>query len=54
MNKNKILLVDDELNLRETIKELLTYQNYEVKTASNGQEALNLLEYWIPDLIIFS
>ncbi|MFV5694736.1 response regulator [Flavobacterium sp. LB3P122] len=52
MNKNKILLVDDELNLRETIKELLTYQNYDVKTASNGQEALNLLEYWIPDLII--
>ncbi|MFV8368288.1 response regulator [Flavobacterium sp. LB2R40] len=52
MNKNKILLVDDELNLRETITELLTYQNYEVKTATNGQEALNLLEHWMPDLII--
>lgn len=52
MNKNKILLVDDEFNLRETITELLTHQNYEVKSASNGQEALNLLEHWIPDLII--
>ncbi|MFE3870038.1 response regulator [Flavobacterium sp. ZS1P70] len=52
MNKNKILLVDDELNLRETISELLIYQNYSVKSACNGQEALDLLEYWTPDLII--
>jgi two-component system sensor histidine kinase/response regulator len=52
MNKNKILLVDDELSLRETISELLNYQNYDVKMASNGQEALDLLEYWSPDLII--
>ncbi|MDI6031971.1 response regulator [Flavobacterium sp. LB2P84] len=52
MNKNKILLVDDELSLRETISELLNYQNYDVKMASNGQEALDLLEYWVPDLII--
>jgi CheY-like chemotaxis protein len=52
MNKNKILLVDDELNLRETISELLRYQNYDVKTANNGQEALDILEYWQPDLIL--
>lgn len=52
MNKTKILLVDDELNLRETISELLIYQNYKVKSACNGQEALDLLEYWTPDLII--
>ncbi|MDI5893582.1 response regulator [Flavobacterium algoritolerans] len=52
MNKNKILLVDDELNLRETISELLNYENYDVRTACNGQDALDLLEYWVPDLII--
>lgn len=52
MRKDKILLVDDELNLRETISELLLYQNYEVKTANNGQEALDILEYWNPDLIL--
>lgn len=52
MNKNKILLVDDELNIRETITELLIYENYDVKTASNGEEALVVLEYWNPDLII--
>ena len=52
MNKNKILLVDDELKLRETITELLIYNNYNVKAAENGYEALKILDYWIPDLII--
>jgi two-component system sensor histidine kinase/response regulator len=52
MNKNKILLVDDELKLRDTITELLIYNNYVVKTAENGYAALNILESWIPDLII--
>lgn len=52
MNNNKILLVDDELNIRETIKELLVCKNYDVKTAENGQDALDVLEYWTPDLII--
>ena len=52
MDKNKILLVDDDLNIRETITELLIYENYDVKTAANGQEALDILEDWSPDLII--
>jgi two-component system sensor histidine kinase/response regulator len=52
MNKNKILLVDDELNIRDTITELLVCKNYDVKAACNGQEALDLLEYWTPDLIV--
>ena len=52
MNNNKILLVDDELNLRETISELLIHNNYIVKTAANGQDALEILNHWIPDIII--
>lgn len=52
MNKNKILIVDDEQNLRETITELLIHNNYNVKGADNGQQALKILEEWIPDLII--
>jgi two-component system sensor kinase len=47
MTKHKILLVDDEENLRETISELLIYENYEVKIASNGQKALEILDDWI-------
>ena len=52
MSTNKILFVDDEPNVRETIKELLVFKNYEVQTAANGQEALDILQYWMPDLII--
>jgi two-component system sensor histidine kinase/response regulator len=52
MNKRKILIVDDELNIRETIEELLTITNYDTKTANNGQEALDVLKKWTPDLII--
>lgn len=52
MNKSKILIVDDELNIRETINELLTHKNYETKTAENGQDALDILNAWTPDLII--
>lgn len=52
MTKNKILLIDDDLNIRNVVRELLIYQNYDVKTVCNGQEALDFLEHWIPDLII--
>lgn len=52
MNKKKILLVDDEVSLRDTITDLLTLNNYSVKTAANGQDALEILDYWTPDIII--
>ncbi|TRX22805.1 hybrid sensor histidine kinase/response regulator [Flavobacterium franklandianum] len=52
MNNNKILIVDDEQDLRETITELLIHNNYNVKGAANGHEALKILDEWIPDLII--
>lgn len=52
MTKNKILVVDDEQNISEVITEFLTNENYEVRTASNGYEALKVLDNWIPDLIV--
>jgi two-component system sensor kinase len=48
----KILLVDDELNIRETTSEFLVFKNYDVKSVANGQEALELLDNWTPDLIV--
>jgi two-component system sensor kinase len=52
MNKSKILIIDDELNIRETVTEVLSINNYGTKTAKNGQEALDILDNWTPDLII--
>ena len=52
MIQNKILFVEDELNIRNTTTELLQYKNYDVRAVANGQEALDLLDNWIPDLIV--
>lgn len=48
----KILIVEDEIGIRETISEILTCQNYTTKTAANGIEALEILKTWTPNLIL--
>lgn len=42
--KHKILLVEDELGIRETVKIFLKSQNYEVIEAENGKEGLIALQ----------
>ena len=36
-----ILVVDDESSIRETLVEILEYENYKVAQAADGLEALN-------------
>lgn len=48
----KILIIDDELKLRETICELLSFAGYDVIEAQNGYEGLQKVTDFIPDLII--
>jgi DNA-binding response OmpR family regulator len=50
--RKKIILVEDTSDLRSNIAELLTMEKYEVFEATNGAEALAILERIIPDLII--
>ena len=38
-----ILIVDDDSDMRELIRDILVDQSYQVETAQNGQEALQLL-----------
>lgn len=52
MDKEIILVVDDEKEIRELISIYLTNENYEVFKASNGIEALNFLERGNVDLVI--
>lgn len=50
--RSRILVVDDETQITRVLKTMLQSQGYEVKTASNGESALDLSVDWIPDLII--
>lgn len=47
----KIMVVDDEENIRFLYKEELMEEGYEVILAGTGREALDLLEETKPDLI---
>ena len=44
MTKERILVVDDELSMRQFLKILMTKDGYDVEVASNGKEALDKLK----------
>lgn len=48
----KILVIEDDFNLRNNLCEILTYENYEVDFAENGQSGLEKARAMSPDLII--
>lgn len=52
MRKVKILVVDDELQIRSMFEKFLTLKDFEVKTAANVLEALRVQKYNPSDLII--
>jgi DNA-binding response OmpR family regulator len=48
----KILIADDEPNIVAALEFLLQQSGYEVHIAHNGEEALDLVEAHIPDLVL--
>ena len=52
VNKGKILVVDDELDIREGLELLLTSEGYGVELAQNGTEGLQKLERQGYDLVL--
>ena len=48
----KILIVDDEPNIVMTLEYTFKKNNFEVYIARDGQEALDILENQLPDIII--
>ena len=52
MNQPKILVIDDDMDLVESIRITLEANNYEVYNARNGEEGLKLVKEINPDLII--
>jgi len=49
--KARILLVDDEAEIRRSVRMILEYEGYDVQEASSGPEALALIEREAPDLV---
>jgi two-component system response regulator MprA len=52
MKMPTVLVVDDDLKLLKMLQRTLTYENLNVLTATNGQEALPIARSQQPDLII--
>ncbi|MBN2184791.1 MAG: response regulator [Candidatus Krumholzibacteriota bacterium] len=52
MSKGKILVVDDEINITQILEFSIGSEGYQVITASNGEEAVDVAKREQPNLII--
>jgi DNA-binding response OmpR family regulator len=52
MDKTKVAIVEDEKNLRQTLKDVLTIKGYSVETANDGLEGFDLIKRFQPDVVI--
>jgi two-component system, OmpR family, response regulator len=48
----RVLVVDDEPSIADTIATALSYEGFEVATAADGRSALDLLDDFQPDLVV--
>ena len=48
----KILIVDDQLEVRELVQVTLEIGDYQILTAGNGQEAIDVAQREHPDIIL--
>ncbi len=48
----KIAIIEDDIDIRNMIEKFLVNHNFEVYSAPNGKEGLNLCQNVLPDLII--
>src|SRR5687768_18599525 len=51
-SKRRILVVDDHEDNVEVLRARLEVRGYDVRGANSGQEALDTVNEWIPDLIL--
>jgi two-component system KDP operon response regulator KdpE len=50
--KRKILVVDDEPQITRVLKTTLSTRGYAIRTAADGDEAVQTIKEWSPDLVI--
>ncbi|PDH53014.1 MAG: Fis family transcriptional regulator [Bacteroidetes bacterium MED-G17] len=52
MKKKRILIVDDEKSIRDSLVEILTYEDYQTDVAKDGPEGLKKIEEDFYDLVL--
>src|SRR5262245_62458871 len=50
--RSRILVIDDEVGIRDSLRMTLEYHGYEFVGAATGQEGLALVEREVPDLVL--
>jgi len=48
----RVLVVDDEPTIRELVADALREAGYEIQTAPNGADGLEILHHWLPDAVV--
>ena len=48
----KILMIDDDLNICESVKLYLEHEGYEVKTANDGVQGVESFKLYSPDIVL--
>ncbi len=48
---NRVLIIDDEAGIRQALKQVLEYEDLEVRVAASGGEAINLYSEFKPHLV---
>jgi DNA-binding response OmpR family regulator len=49
---HRVLIVDDEKNIRESLAAIFTSRGYESKVAFSAEQAVEMIAEWQPDLAI--
>lgn len=52
MEKERILVVDDEIEVCRTLKDFLVLKGYEVQTAQSGKEAVERVKEFNPHVVL--
>jgi two-component system, NtrC family, nitrogen regulation response regulator NtrX len=52
MVMSKILVIDDERSIRNTLKDILEYEKYEVDLAEDGKKGLEMVKLTEYDIIL--
>jgi CheY-like chemotaxis protein len=49
---NKLLLADDSLTIQKVVELVLVHENFEIKAVNDGEQALALIETFVPDIVL--